>query len=296
MVKKLKPNILTGVLILFIGVFTTSCILAIIEGNVVSLGEGYHVGFAISSLVNDCSEESVTPKESSDASSESRGFVFSRFFQCAFAANGEENFSFFGLSGAEILFLLILDPIIVQVPGTATNFTGTFTGPGSGGPLSIQSGLTTIPADININIVAEAGMQLVILDFPDPPPGFPGNFTFNFGYDVPSGPFDIKVMTAGKVQAVEGTFYPPIYPCESDFANIPALNVPMSPNPVGIDLSPYFSLPGCNGLVYDYTGLTPIITSKIPTLSQWGLVAMAGVLGILGTVGILVMRRRKAAA
>jgi hypothetical protein len=35
------------------------------------------------------------------------------------------------------------------------------------------------------------------------------------------------------------------------------------------------------------------ITSPIPTLSQWGLIAMAGVLGI---VGFIVMRRRKVSA
>jgi len=33
-------------------------------------------------------------------------------------------------------------------------------------------------------------------------------------------------------------------------------------------------------------------TAKIPTLSEWGLLAMAGILGI---VGFMVMRRRKAA-
>jgi hypothetical protein len=33
--------------------------------------------------------------------------------------------------------------------------------------------------------------------------------------------------------------------------------------------------------------------SNVPTLSEWGLIAMAGVLGI---VGFMVMRRRKVAA
>jgi len=35
---------------------------------------------------------------------------------------------------------------------------------------------------------------------------------------------------------------------------------------------------------------SPIITTPIPTLSEWGLIAMAGILGI---VGYLVIRRRK---
>jgi len=35
------------------------------------------------------------------------------------------------------------------------------------------------------------------------------------------------------------------------------------------------------------------VVSPIPTLSQWGLIAMAGVLGIVGLVGFMVIRRRK---
>jgi len=37
----------------------------------------------------------------------------------------------------------------------------------------------------------------------------------------------------------------------------------------------------------------PIITTPIPTLSEWGLIAMAGILGI---AGFMVIRRRKAVA
>ncbi|TDJ03160.1 MAG: IPTL-CTERM sorting domain-containing protein, partial [Candidatus Dadabacteria bacterium] len=35
--------------------------------------------------------------------------------------------------------------------------------------------------------------------------------------------------------------------------------------------------------------------TNIPTLSEWGLIAMAGILG-LGIIGFMVMRRRKVAA
>ncbi len=43
-----------------------------------------------------------------------------------------------------------------------------------------------------------------------------------------------------------------------------------------------------SGLCTQITGIAPI-----PTLSEWGLIAMAGVLGI---AGFLIIRRRKAAA
>jgi len=39
--------------------------------------------------------------------------------------------------------------------------------------------------------------------------------------------------------------------------------------------------------------ITPIVERAIPTLSEWGLIAMAGILGI---VGFMVIRRRKALA
>lgn len=47
--------------------------------------------------------------------------------------------------------------------------------------------------------------------------------------------------------------------------------------------------PTANGL--DAIAFTPVITRNVPTLSEWGLIAMAGVLGLIGLIAI---RRRKA--
>ena len=48
----------------------------------------------------------------------------------------------------------------------------------------------------------------------------------------------------------------------------------------------------CTGLDKPHgLALEPVIQSKIPTLSEWGLIAMAGVLGI---IGLLAIRRKKA--
>ncbi|MCZ6864778.1 MAG: IPTL-CTERM sorting domain-containing protein, partial [Candidatus Dadabacteria bacterium] len=41
------------------------------------------------------------------------------------------------------------------------------------------------------------------------------------------------------------------------------------------------------------TAEPPIISTPIPTLSEWGLIALAGILGI---IGYIVMRRRKLTA
>ena len=51
--------------------------------------------------------------------------------------------------------------------------------------------------------------------------------------------------------------------------------------------------PDGNDDVYLATCLNPAIARKVPTLSEWGLIAMAGILGI---VGFMVMRRRRVSA
>ena len=51
--------------------------------------------------------------------------------------------------------------------------------------------------------------------------------------------------------------------------------------------------PEGNTEIYLYTCLDPATARNIPTLSEWGLISMAGILGI---VGFMVMRRRKVTA
>jgi len=57
------------------------------------------------------------------------------------------------------------------------------------------------------------------------------------------------------------------------------------------DLVGEFEGESCN----DNTGLCidPVVNTPIPTLSEWGLIAMAGILGL---VGFMVIRRRKVRA
>lgn len=49
----------------------------------------------------------------------------------------------------------------------------------------------------------------------------------------------------------------------------------------------------CRNTIIEACGLNPNITRPIPTLSEWGLIAMAGILGL---VGVFVIRRKRAAA
>jgi len=120
------------------------------------------------------------------------------------------------------------DPIVLQVPAAVSGFTGTFdNGAGVSGALSIHSGLRAVPADYYTDIVAEPGMQLVMIDFPSSTPLITGNFNFTFGYSA--GGDAVKVMSTARVRAAGQTFYPPMYPCEIDFTNVPALATPPDP-------------------------------------------------------------------
>ncbi len=60
---------------------------------------------------------------------------------------------------------------------------------------------------------------------------------------------------------------------------------------VGADFFGFFEGESCNEQTGLCSGFQPV--SNVPTLSEWGLIAMAGVLGI---VGFMVMRRRKVTA
>jgi len=62
--------------------------------------------------------------------------------------------------------------------------------------------------------------------------------------------------------------------------------LPIPPNPV--EFINGFENSSCNNKTDLCSGFSP--TKNVPTLSEWGLIAMAGVLGI---VGFMVIRRRK---
>lgn len=277
--KTLHAKLLSFAFILFIGITTTGCLLNNTTGNYMETEAGQEVIIALGGELLICSETSGDPADTFE-------------ILCEIAIENASVDSYFQIHNLGIFLLIFIDPIIVQLPAEATNITGTFNGVPGSGDLDIQAGFTTLPADINNNIIAEPGMQLVVFDFPNNS-FFTGNFTFDISYDIPGGvgPVAIKAMSAGKIRTEEGTFYPPIFPCKDDFADIPSFDVPESDTPQPLDLSVYASELGCEGRIYDYEGLTPIpYTRPIPTISSWGLIAMAGVFGLIAIWAI--SRRR----
>jgi len=160
--------------------------------------------------------------------------------------------------------LTLYDPVIVQVPASMSNFAGSIAAgpPGVtlGTPLQIQAGLTSIPIDASRMLVAEPGMQLVIVDFAAPANAAPGQYTFNFQFSGTAS--SIKVLFAGKVTSGAATYYPPIFPCATSMSQVPAVAIPTSFAAV---LGALLNAQGCVGTQYNLAAPTT------PSMNQNGL-------------------------
>ncbi len=154
----------------------------------------------------------------------------------------------------------LYDPLIVQVPASMSNFAGSIAvGPPGitpGTPLQITAGLTSVPIDATTDLVAEAGTQLVIIDFQAPQNAPFGQYTLTFQFSGTAT--SIKLLFAGKVgvgvaeEKAGPPYYLPIYPCVTSFANVPAIPIPL----VSLtQLLPIIATTqGCVGKIYDLTG------------------------------------------
>ena len=152
--------------------------------------------------------------------------------------------------------LPLYDPVIIQVPSTMSNFAGSIAAgpPGvtPGTPLLIQAGLQSIAIDAHTNLAAEPGMQLVIIDFVAPESAPSGQYTLNLQFTGTTN--TLKVLFAGKVTVGASddkaavTYYPPIFPCVTSMAQVPAISLPTT---VAGVLAVLLSEQGCVGRQYD---------------------------------------------
>ena len=116
-------------------------------------------------------------------------------------------------------------------------------------PLSIISGVTSVPIDATTNLVAEPGMQLVIIDFTTPAGAPAGVYTLKLQFSGAAS--SIKVMFAGKITKGAQTYYVPIWPCVTNFASVPAIPIPVINLPALI--ASLVAAPGCVGKIYDFS-------------------------------------------
>jgi hypothetical protein len=156
------------------------------------------------------------------------------------------------------------------------NYNGILNGPGD-----------NIIDDLNNGIVVGVTPSDFPYDGQDFVPGDPGPVDLN------QGPFDFGPTAyerwcyevANSCGADDGTGLPG--PINTAF-DLDLWSICFTPNDDGFSISS-----GFQGQVGNCVDGFEFVTAQIPTLSEWGLIAMAGILGI---VGFMVMRRRKVTA
>ena len=155
----------------------------------------------------------------------------------------------------------LVDPVVLQVPVAASGFGGIFTHGTTTGPLTITEVAGTLDADLTRKIVPEADHNLVIIDFPKPAPPLDGrNYTFAIVFALPdanTSTIKLKALFAAKITYGGTTYYPPLYPCATTFASIPAVSLRESTGFVAVDLTAVLAANACSGSFYTFAPITP---------------------------------------
>lgn len=157
---------------------------------------------------------------------------------------------------SELGFLgVIIDPLVLELPASATGIRGTYEdGDGNGGDLLVYPDLSVVPVDDTRSFVPSPGRQLVVVELPSGAPveGVEYRFDLEFERFGPPGlpPVEIKAVATGRIEYFGKTFYPPLFPCTEDFDALPAVALPRagSLQPIAVPAG----LPACDDEPYFY--------------------------------------------
>ena len=165
-----------------------------------------------------------------------------------------------GLASRAGVFGLLIDPLIIQVP---TSVTGVIASNNNGivpVPLVVTQ-TSSFKADVNTTVQAEPGYQFLIIELPeadaagitatDAREGHQFNFTLHFR----SATFPIPVKTMFTVRFDDGpnTYYVPMLPCTTSFANVPELTIGFTTSEQDVlDALGMYESAGCDGEVYEF--------------------------------------------
>jgi hypothetical protein len=123
---------------------------------------------------------------------------------------------------------------VLQVPEGVSEASGTFDDGSGPAPLLVtQTG--SFAVEPGVDVTAEDGRTFLILELPGdvaaglpevaPEDGTPIDYTFTF--KLPGDlPLDVKGMLTLRLDVAGQTFYVPMLPCTTDFATIPAVQIP----------------------------------------------------------------------
>ena len=178
-----------------------------------------------------------------------------------------------GLSAADIVQTRPV--VIIEVPSDANAFFGSYDNQRgmysrTSGQLSFAQGYTSLPVDGASSLVAEDGMQLVVLTLP----AYVSDDNYFMFVSYQASTTQVKGLAAARVLTADGsTYYAPLVPCTSDFGSVPAVPVPNTPIETAIDVRSISSAyVGCSGKTYTYPSSTtppPPQTGTVVTIVEF---------------------------
>ena len=157
----------------------------------------------------------------------------------------------------------LFDPIVIQVPEDVTGITATYNDYASlSGDMAVTANLTSVPVTPNLNLTPEAGHKLVIIEFPDVAGLIPGASEAAHWYRIDVSAtvgtpreITVKAICTGKVVEGDTTYYIPLLPAVTDFAQVPSFTIPLSDTLQAITLPTAAALPATPATVsYDFSG------------------------------------------
>jgi hypothetical protein len=157
--------------------------------------------------------------------------------------------------------------VLLQLPASVANLRGTYSGTTSGSLSVIRFG-GAVPADNASSVAAEAGMALWVVESP----ATPGSYQFTLDFDEPGTaalPLQAKVMLVQRVPANGRTYYPPMFPCTTNLATVPALTLPTAATPTAINFSGLLSTMGCVSKSYDFGPIVQVVEFYNATLDHY---------------------------
>ena len=176
---------------------------------------------------------------------------------------------------------VLIDPLILQVPSDVTNVSGTYTTGGDPpGPLVITE-TTSFAADASTTVTAETGQKFLIIELPAAvaatiPPGdatIGPAFSWTLDFQLASlRSIEVKAMATLRIDEAGQTFYPPMSPCVTDFADAPGITVPVAESQqdlmeqalLAFGIAIGAGTVGCDGTVYDFTSADPATATPTP--------------------------------
>jgi len=158
-----------------------------------------------------------------------------------------------------------VDPLIVEVPEDVISVTATYDNGSGPQPLAVnRSG--SFQVHPGLVVTAEVGTTFLFLDLPgDADHDADLDYSLSYHRVLPSGPIPpatIKAMLAGLVVAQHQTYYIPLLPCVTDFADVPPITLPQSDTPQDLemtvgDLIRNNDASPCNNVEHDFRGALP---------------------------------------